>query len=220
MIFLFVFLVSPFVFAQGENEDPAFSTSADLKITQTSIVYNDRLEQLIFTIQTEGSAGNSVPTAFGKMDGAPVLGYVFPTTLQPVDVGFSDTEGIVAMALTSHPDFDDTPLWDENNDRNYANDGVIWHPHWVVLAADSRVPGGLAVKQFDPNNNNVTRSIKIRVFKIIVYTIYIFTVKNTLRRTITTTIIMVPMRSCATSDLWRRSTGNSYWRSTIKVLIP
>ncbi|MEZ4950631.1 MAG: hypothetical protein R2879_20905 [Saprospiraceae bacterium] len=156
MILPLVFIVSLSGFAQGENEDPAFSASADLKITNTSVVFDDHLDQLIFTIETEGSPGNSVPTSFGQMDGAPVLGYVFPTTLKPTDVGFSDTEGILALALTSHPDFDDTPLWDEDNDRNYANDGVIWHPHWVVLTEDSRVAGGLAVKQFDPNSSNVT----------------------------------------------------------------
>lgn len=156
LILAFAMFVSLSIFAQGENEDPSFANSPDLKITNTSIVFDDRLDQLIFTIETEGSAGNSIPTAFGQMNGAPVLGYVFPTTLSPTDVGFSDTEGILAMAITSHPDFDDTPLWDENNDRNYANDGVIWHPHWVVLTQDDRVPGGLAVKQFDPNNNNVT----------------------------------------------------------------
>ncbi|MEQ8924684.1 MAG: hypothetical protein RLO81_02660, partial [Fulvivirga sp.] len=48
---------------------------------------------------------------------------------------------------TSHPDFDDTPLWDENADRIFDNDGIIWHPHWVVLTNDDRVPGGLSVKQ-------------------------------------------------------------------------
>ena len=137
------------VFAQGENEDPTFRNSADLVITGTSVVFDERLEQLIFSIEVEGSAGEAIPTAAGQLDGAPVLGYVFPTTLKPTDVGFSATEGILALALTSHPDFDDTPLWDENNDRDYANDGVIWHPHWVVLAADERVAGGLSVKQFD-----------------------------------------------------------------------
>ena len=156
LMILLVSSLSLSALAQGENEDPSFSSSADLKITNTSIVYDNRLEQLIFTIETQGLAGKSVPSAFGQMNGAPVLGYVFPTTLQPTDVGFSDTEGILALAITSHPDFDDTPLWDEDNDRNYANDGVIWHPHWVVLVEDSRVPGGLAVKQFDPSNNNVT----------------------------------------------------------------
>ena len=37
-----------------------------------------------------------------------------------------------------YPDFDDTPLWDENADRNYADDGIIWHPHWVVLNEDTQ----------------------------------------------------------------------------------
>lgn len=152
----FMCAMSMSLYAQGDNEDPSFSNNDDLKITNTSVVFDDRLQQLIFTIETEGMAGQSIPTAYGQMDGAPVLGYVFPTTLSPTDVGFSETEGIVAMALTSHPDFDDTPLWDENNDRNYANDGVIWHPHWVVLTEDNRVPGGLAVKQFDPTDQTVT----------------------------------------------------------------
>jgi len=156
IILFFSLFLSVYSYAQGKNEDPNFTKSANLKISNASAVFDDRLEQLIFSIEVEGEAGASVPKAVGQMDGAPVLGYVFPTSLQPTDVGFSDTEGIVALALTSHPDFDDTPLWDENNDRNYANDGVIWHPHWVVLNKDVRVAGGLAVKQFDPDNNKVT----------------------------------------------------------------
>ena len=53
------------------------------------------------------------------------------------------------------PDFDDTPLWDENVDQKFDNDGVVWHPHWVVLQEDKRVPGGLAVKQFDREDTAV-----------------------------------------------------------------
>lgn len=156
ILIFFTLIVSSSVIAQGSNENPIFKSSLDLKISNTSVVYNQELEQLIFTIETKGVAGNSIPKAIGKMDGAPVLGYVFPTTLKSTDVGFGETEGIVALALTSHPDFDDTPLWDENADQNYANDGIIWHPHWVVLIKDSRVTGGLAVKQFDPKKENVT----------------------------------------------------------------
>ena len=74
----------------------------------------------------------------------------------PTDVGFNKTEGIVALALTSHPDFDDTPLWDENSDKNYLNDGIIWHPHWVVLVPNKNVDGGLAVKQFKKGDTTVT----------------------------------------------------------------
>lgn len=122
-------------------------------ITTATALYNSNLEQITMQINVEGLAGASLPSPIGKLDGAPVLGYVFPTNLNSQDVGFGNTDGIVAMALTSHPDFDDTPLWDENIDGNYANDGAIWHPHWVLLVEDLRVEGGLSVKQFDPNNN-------------------------------------------------------------------
>ncbi|MTI24863.1 hypothetical protein [Fulvivirga kasyanovii] len=132
-------------YAQSGRE---FKVSKDLKITGAEVSYVSDLDLLVFQVTVAGEAGKTVPEAAGQLDGAPVLGYVFPTTLKSVDVGFGDTEGIVALAVTAHPDFDDTPLWDENNDRNYKNDGVIWHTHWVVLQQDSRVPGGLAVKQF------------------------------------------------------------------------
>lgn len=148
--------ISLLTYGQGGNEDEAFATSPDLQIESTSIDYSDELQQLVFTIQVQGNAGASVPTAAGQMNGAPVLGYVFPTTLSPTDVGFNQTDGIVAMALTSHPDFDDTPLWDENLDRNYANDGIVWHAHWVVLTENTAVPGGLAVKQFEQGDTSVT----------------------------------------------------------------
>ncbi|MEQ9402155.1 MAG: hypothetical protein RIM99_01110 [Cyclobacteriaceae bacterium] len=40
-------------------------------------------------------------------------------------------------------------------DRNYGNDGVVWHSHWVILTANDAVAGGLAVKQFDPEKDKV-----------------------------------------------------------------
>ncbi|MDY8134657.1 hypothetical protein [Aquimarina sp. 2201CG5-10] len=137
------------------NEDPSFKSSDDLKITAAKVNYDNDLEHHIFEIQVKGKAGESKPAPVGSVHGAPVLGYVFPTSLKPTDVGFSKTEGIVALALTSHPDFDDTPLWDENFDSDYANDGIIWHPHWVVLVKDERVPGRLSVKTFDTNDKSI-----------------------------------------------------------------
>ncbi len=128
---------------------------SDFDIVSASATYDNVLEQIVMKISVAGVAGNTVPMPAGQMDGAPVLGYVFPTTLKSGDVGFGDTEGIVAMALTSHPDFDDTPLWDENNDMNYLNDGIVWHSHWVLLNDDARVNGNLSVKQFDPNDISV-----------------------------------------------------------------
>ena len=141
--------------SQGSNESPQFAKSADLKITKTEVHHDPELQQLIFSISVEGEAGKSVPERAGQLNGAPVLGYVFPTNLSPEDVGFSKTEGILALALTSHPDFDDTPLWDENANSIYDDDGIIWHPHWVVLVPDERVGGGLAVKQFDKADKTV-----------------------------------------------------------------
>lgn len=152
---LVLILSTAYMFAQGSNEDKSFAKTDNLKIKSATVEYSDELEQLVFTIKVKGQAGKSVPKAAGKMNGAPVLGYVFPTTLAATDVGFSKTDGIVALALTSHPDFDDTPLWDENLDNNYKNDGVVWHPHWVVLQKNDKVPGGLAVKQFDKKDTSV-----------------------------------------------------------------
>ena len=140
---------------QSTNESAKFKTSESLKITTTKVSYNEDLEQLIFSITVAGEAGSALPEKAGQLDGAPVLGYVFPTNLKATDVGFSETDGIVALALTSHPDFDDTPLWDENANAIYNDDGIVWHPHWVVLVEDTRVSGGLAVKQFTEEDTSV-----------------------------------------------------------------
>ena len=93
------------------------------------------------------SAGAEVPEAAGAVGGAEVLSYVWPTSLDPSAVGFEGGTGILALAATSHPDFDDTPLYDENGDGDPANDGVIWHSHWVVLTpTEACGPGALAVR--------------------------------------------------------------------------
>jgi hypothetical protein len=127
----------------------------DFSIKNVQVRHNADLGVTVWEINVSGNAGNTKPIKVGQLDGAPVLGYVFPTTLKPTDVGFSDTDGIVALAVTSHPDFDDTPLWDENADKKYDNDGIVWHPHWVVLHKDERVAGGLSVKQIKKDDKTV-----------------------------------------------------------------
>jgi len=127
----------------------------DFKIDEVSVTHEANLGVTIWEISVNGTAGKTTPTKAGQLDGAPVLGYVFPTSLKPTDVGFNQTDGIVALALTSHPDFDDTPLWDENSDQIYDNDGIVWHPHWVILHEDKRVAGGLSVKQFKKADETV-----------------------------------------------------------------
>ncbi len=120
----------------------------DFDLSAASVTHLAELDLLVFEQRVAGTAGGTTPKPHGQLDGAPVLGYVFPTSLPANAVGFGKAEGIVALAVTSHPDFDDTPLWDENGDGNFGNDGVRWHTHWVLLGKDARVPGGLSVKEF------------------------------------------------------------------------
>jgi hypothetical protein len=82
-----------------------------------------------FHMTTAGSAGSVTPEPSGALGGAPVHSYVWPTSLDPAVVGFEAKSGILALAATSHPDFDDTPLFDENRDGDPANDGGDWHSH-------------------------------------------------------------------------------------------
>ncbi|WP_227368095.1 hypothetical protein [Halomonas sp. M20] len=119
----------------------------DLSIAATGGYYVADYDMLVFEVKVAGQAGATAPKARGQMDGAPVLTYAFPTTLSPTVVGFDDVEGILTLVATSHPDFDDTPLWDEQGDGRYDNDGIVFHSHWVVLTEDDRAPGGLAVRE-------------------------------------------------------------------------
>jgi hypothetical protein len=117
-----------------------------------SVQYAPALDAVVFEMQVVADAGSVAPEPAGQLDGAPVLGYVFPTDLAPGAVGFDDGPGTVALAVTSHPDFDDTPLWDEDGNERYDDDGVVYHAHWVVLVEDDRAPAGLAVKQRRPSS--------------------------------------------------------------------
>lgn len=100
-----------------------------------------------FHMTTNGVAGSDIPEAHGKLAGALAYTYVWPTSLDPSIVGFDQKAGILAMVAAIHPDFDDTPLYDENADGNLGNDGDQWHSHWVVLApTEACGPGALAVK--------------------------------------------------------------------------
>lgn len=89
-----------------------------------------------FHMAVSGEAGASRPSKSGKLAGSSVFSYVWPTSLDPSQIGFGPKTGILAFAATSHPDFDDTPLFDENGDGNPDNDGDVWHSHWVVLQPD------------------------------------------------------------------------------------
>lgn len=95
-----------------------------------------------FHMAVSGKAGNSKPTPTGQLAGSDVFSYVWPTSIDSYEVGFEKKAGILALAVTAHPDFDDTPLYDENADGNTGNDGNVWHSHWVVLQPNDQCGKG------------------------------------------------------------------------------
>ncbi|MCB2130581.1 MAG: hypothetical protein KDE03_16295 [Rhodobacteraceae bacterium] len=101
-----------------------------------------------FHMAVSGAAGEARPTPTGALAGSEVFAYVWPTSLDSGTVGFDAGAGILALAATSHPDFDDTPLFDENGDGDRGNDGDLWHSHWVVLGPDEACGQG-ALKVID-----------------------------------------------------------------------
>ena len=104
-------------------------------------------QTLTFHMTVQSEAGAVKPEPHGGLAGAPVYAYVWPTSLDPSSIGFEAGTGILALAATSHPDFDDTPLYDEDADGKRDNDGGAWHSHWVVLAPnDACGAGGLSVR--------------------------------------------------------------------------
>lgn len=125
--------------------DSVDGTEPSLEVSAASVTYEAALGGFLFTMDVGGEAGGLSPVAAGGVDGAPVLGYVFPTTIPPSALGFVEADGILALAVTSHPDFDDTPYWDESRDGDYANDGAVYHAHWAVLSSDTDSPGGFSV---------------------------------------------------------------------------
>lgn len=98
--------------------------------------------KVTFIMTTRGTAGAEKPKAIGKFAGSTVYAYVWPTKVDPEEVGFQKGAGILAAAVTAHPDFNDEPL--------FENNGAKWHFHWVVLTKDPACgPAGLKVKDIE-----------------------------------------------------------------------
>jgi hypothetical protein len=118
----------------GIHADMKKGSQATFDIVHTKISTDGNVA--IFHMAVSGKAGQSRPSRSGKLAGSKVFSYVWPTSLDTSTVGFEPKAGILAFAVTAHPDFDDTPLFDENGDGNPNNDGNVWHSHWVVLQPD------------------------------------------------------------------------------------
>jgi hypothetical protein len=112
-----------------------------------------------FKMEVTGAAGSQKPKKVGKLAGSKVDAYVWPTKLDPSVVGFAKGSGILALAITAHPDFDDTPLFDENGDGDPNNDGADWHSHWVVLVEDKACTGGLKVRDVSPGQDVLPQTV-------------------------------------------------------------
>lgn len=111
---------------------------------------------LLFNMRVAGRAGADKPTPVGKLAGSTAFSYVWPTDLDSAAAGFGADQGILAMAVTAHPDFDDTPLYDENGDGERGNDGNVWHSHWVVLVEGPDCgPDKLKVKDIPEGANPI-----------------------------------------------------------------
>ncbi|QYO75162.1 hypothetical protein [Devosia salina] len=119
----------------GIHTEPSEAAMASFDIIETTIVIKD--ENAVFTTRVRGEAGIDRPDAAGKFEGSSVYAYVWPTSLNSGDIGFDANQGIVALAVTFHPDFDDAAYGGANRH--------VWHPHWVVLSEDAACPGGLKV---------------------------------------------------------------------------
>lgn len=130
------------------SSDTQGDINSAFDITTASASTDGRLTT--FAMELAGNAGSVKPDSIGQLAGAKVQSYVWPTSLDPSTVGFDMDSGILAMAITAHPDFDDTPLFDENNDGDPANDGADWHSHWVVLVEDDGCGAGLKVRDVSP----------------------------------------------------------------------
>lgn len=130
---------------EAVRSSPDSSKAAAFDILAAHVHHDGR--QVVFHMTTRGIAGSQIPEPTGSLAGAPVLSYVWPTSLDPSAVGFEGDTGILALAATTHPDFDDTPLFDEDADGDPGNDGALWHSHWVVLApTDGCGDGALGVR--------------------------------------------------------------------------
>ena len=152
-------------FAQGDHKDDHAIKQAGAvqsKMDKSKVASFDILGAhahrkgniVTFHMTTAGVAGADRPEPNGTLGGAPVWSYVWPTSLDPSAVGFEGGTGILAMSATSHPDFDDTPLFDENNDGDPGNDGLLWHSHWVVLTPTKECGSGtLAVRDIAKDTN-------------------------------------------------------------------
>lgn len=98
---------------------------------------------LFFRMTLRSNAGTSLPPRTGKFLGSQMFAYIWPTSADSAAAGFPRGQGLLALALVSHPD-----LVEKNGNMEFS---VDWHPHWMVLVpAMGCGPFGLRIVEGQP----------------------------------------------------------------------
>lgn len=117
---------------------------SDFDIFHTKITTEGNVA--VFLSAVSARAGKSLPRKFGKLAGSSVFSYVWPTTIDPSAVGFEPKSGILAFAVTAHPDFDDIPAESKPKlPKTWPNlpilvDSPGWSPVFSAGDLERRVP--------------------------------------------------------------------------------
>lgn len=138
VMFVGLGLATGAAWAHGIDRAPVGDVPAAFDLAHASVARDG--DTLVFRIRVEGAAGSTTPEATGEFAGSEVHAYVWPTTLDTAAAGFDSGQGILALAVTFHPDFDDGAGGASNRD--------VWHSHWVVLVEDAEC-GPAALKVAD-----------------------------------------------------------------------
>lgn len=95
---------------------------------------------LSFRMTVRGEAGAQTPAAERRKARGEIYAYIWPMNVDTVKAGFPPGQGLLAIALVNHPDFDDGPALSRNSEG--------WHSHWFVLVPDKACgSNGLKVKE-------------------------------------------------------------------------
>ena len=119
-------LCAPGAQAQSIASPVDTAKAAEFDIVSTEV--KSQGQEVVFKVKVRGKAGALKPKTIGQFAGSAVYSYVWPTSLNSSSVGFEADQGILALAVTFHPDFDDAAAGGVNRH--------VWHPHWVVLTPD------------------------------------------------------------------------------------
>ena len=84
-IFILCFIFFNYTVSKACDKCGTYNNS-DFKIKSATITHKADLGITVWDIKVEGTAGKTMPKPVGQLNGAPVLAYVFSTTLKSSDI--------------------------------------------------------------------------------------------------------------------------------------